>query len=1302
MDNIEQTFRVFISSTFRDMTTERNALHTIVYPKLQDFCLAHNCRFQFIDLRWGITEDAALNQQTVKICLTELERCQHISPRPNFIFILGDRYGSRPLPPEIMASEFDAILYSISGTQEEQNHARSLLTTWYREDKNATPPLYQLIPRENDYQKNDIWGPIEQQINYVFQNTVSRMNFDPKSSAKYLCSITEQEIIKGVFEVPDAKAHVFGFIRSTIASTTIQTDIKTSESLEDVVKLNNLKQRLREHLGSHVFDYLVESVESVESIKSVEPVESIKSVESIESIHENTSNSYVDQFCLDVYTSLERIIMEEIRKKENVKEIERELAHHENILLEKSKFFIGRNDSLQEIQQHIQTNMAEKLNKVIMVLGQGGVGKSAFLAKSIEKIRNMGVIILYRFLGTTPNSSTKFSLLTSICEELYLKLNFEGDKQSQIDELYIRKKTTTNQAEIIEIDSKIRQIIQDYAIPQQYDPLLLTYHRFLNFACQKKDIIVLLDALDQLEDLHSIADLNKIIENVPKNLSQIFSVRTEIYQKMVFNVIPCKIIELQRMNDTDANSLLHIWLQNVSRTLQDDQLSLILNKFRNNGLPLYLKIIFEEARQWKSYSSLKSVFIEDTVDGAIRSFFSRLSNNKNINPLLISRSLSYLVRSRNGLAETELIDILSLDEDVWADFIKGVYAEPLERKLPIIIWLRLFYEIEPFISFTGNQGLTLMKLYHREFESVVNDVYLKRASDNTILPEINTSLRKLDKNLATYFYNAPLFIGNPPISLNMHKLLDLVYTLRNAGMYKEIVSVLGDPYYIGAKRSVGLMDDLKSQYEYLSESKLVSGLTSDNQNYERISTLKLDTFNESKILGFPSALLKMPSTLQQSTPDYHEQKLISVIGYIIKSIEQESIKNRIQVSIFIEKIINSLPQSAQQLLIQTVQKSVFQEIQSLTHWTSHIIALKTINKVLKISVTSEVDRNGIISYLQKYFDNPEFRIQNAIGNAFKMLYTPLSTQLKSVLLSELLRIPPDDASPKAITKLVIVEKILNLIPPEDLQNLFNSSLVNSSLFNSLNSHIQNDQKRPLILRIILSHSSMIPPDQIQNVLNYFPIKKRQLEQLDKQSAELNAKHIIVKDEITKDEIGKCGMITEGNKNELECVFKLIVLGDVVGKTTIINVLTENVYHDSYIQTIGAQFAKYVLESQISNQKLIIKSFLWDFASSRMYEFMLDKFFKGVRAALLIYDLTNENSLESLEEYWISQVIKNKQPPFFALFGNKNDLEKERKISYEIAQEFADEIGAVCFLEGSAKTNTNIKEIFNLTITSYFS
>ncbi len=105
-------------------------------------CQSFGARFQAIDLRWGVREEAGHDQRTMEICLGEIERCQRTGIKPNFIVLLGDRYGWRPLPGRIEAEEFRAVRKGIADAT-----PRELVDGWYRLDENAVPREYLLKPR---------------------------------------------------------------------------------------------------------------------------------------------------------------------------------------------------------------------------------------------------------------------------------------------------------------------------------------------------------------------------------------------------------------------------------------------------------------------------------------------------------------------------------------------------------------------------------------------------------------------------------------------------------------------------------------------------------------------------------------------------------------------------------------------------------------------------------------------------------------------------------------------------------------------------------------------------------------------------------------------------------------------------------------------------------------------------------------------------------------------------------------------------------------------------------------------------
>jgi len=134
-------FRVFVSSTFTDMKLERGILQRDAFPRLEKFCEEKGAKFQAVDLRWGVNEESSLNQKTLQICFNEIARCQKVSPKPNFLILLGDKYGWQPIPEIIPEDEMNLILNKLEGKDKE------LIQNWYKRDDNAIPPEFVLQPK---------------------------------------------------------------------------------------------------------------------------------------------------------------------------------------------------------------------------------------------------------------------------------------------------------------------------------------------------------------------------------------------------------------------------------------------------------------------------------------------------------------------------------------------------------------------------------------------------------------------------------------------------------------------------------------------------------------------------------------------------------------------------------------------------------------------------------------------------------------------------------------------------------------------------------------------------------------------------------------------------------------------------------------------------------------------------------------------------------------------------------------------------------------------------------------------------
>lgn len=90
---------IFVSSTFRDMLSERDVLRSYVQPKLNHAAAQYGQSVSFCDLRWGVSTDALdeaeAARKVLEVCLDEIDRSN-----PPMLVMLGDRYGW--VPPEAL------------------------------------------------------------------------------------------------------------------------------------------------------------------------------------------------------------------------------------------------------------------------------------------------------------------------------------------------------------------------------------------------------------------------------------------------------------------------------------------------------------------------------------------------------------------------------------------------------------------------------------------------------------------------------------------------------------------------------------------------------------------------------------------------------------------------------------------------------------------------------------------------------------------------------------------------------------------------------------------------------------------------------------------------------------------------------------------------------------------------------------------------------------------------------------------------------------------------------------------------
>lgn len=693
MPTATRTFRVFVSSTFEDLTAERDALQRDVFPKLRKLCEENGARFQAIDLRWGVRDEAALDQQTMEICLREIERCQQTGIKPNFIVLLGDRYGWRPLPARIEAQEFDRVCGRVADAAD-----RQLINTWYKRDDNAVPPEYLLRARIGEFVDEDCWKQIELSLHRILREAARNAALITGNLIKYEASATHQEILKGLGETEEDRKHVFAFFRDSSAKAGEDPDIAS------------LKKYLREKLTDR-------------------------------NIRTFPTSDY-GKLCADVEELLKQAILAEAGKFKSRPALELEIEAHEAFARDRARHFTGRKNILEAIDAHLRGGDRRPL----VVYGAPGSGKSAILAKASTELAKsvVGAVTIKRFIGATPESSSGLTLLRSLCEQL----GGEGE------------------------------------IPVDINLVAVAFQKRLARATADRPLLLFIDALDQLGAQDPARSLTWLPAELPPHCRLVVSTiePPNALQK------GC-LVEAIALAHDETGEALAAWFREARRTLQPEQ-RLKLNQHSNRcGLPLYLKLAFEEARRWKSFDIPEQCALGDDVTGVIDKLFDRLSEDTAHGKAMLNRSLGYLAASRYGLTEEEILRVLTNDEDVWDDFERRAHYSPPTRELPVIVWSRLFFDLEPYLTQRAVSGGTAITFYHRQFSVL--------------------AARRYCLNGATFVTAhsglAETFLAQP---LSARCCSELPYQLRHAERWTELGEQLTSATFLGAKAEAELVADL--------------------------------------------------------------------------------------------------------------------------------------------------------------------------------------------------------------------------------------------------------------------------------------------------------------------------------------------------------------------------------------------------------------------------------------------------------------------------------------------------------------
>ena len=690
----KKTFRLFISSTFNDFRREREVLQTKVFPHVKEYASSKGYTFQPIDLRWGVSNEAQLDQKTLELCLNEVRACKsHI--HPNFLIMIGDRYGWVPVPYAIEKEEFETLTALMTQSDKEA------VLEWYKKDLNQLLASYILKERSGEYKVFETWVAVETNIRIILQSAVNSSNLNEEQKRKYFLSATEAEVEEGIIHyIKPTKyqtdellskdksllhvdtEHIFGFFRGVDKSTQIEDKFIQN----DYNQAQDFKERVK--------DELLEN--------------NIMHVKTTQIDKERLEETYLTEFEKRMTEFLESQIDAQKAKEtdEKLTPLQIELQAQSYFAQTKRKDFLAQESLRETIANYILDDNQQPL----VIYGASGRGKSSLMAKAIQEAEEaLQKRVIYRFVGATPYSSSSKEILISIFEELGVDVRSEQEKtQTQKDKLTLNS-------------NEKQESFEDFSYR--------IYSKIMNI---KENVVIFIDAVDQLGNDDNFLWLPG---NLPSNLKIIISaLDDEKYKEdsKYFSTLKTKTQTIHEIAEfSEPKQLLSALLAKENRTLQTDQENYFLEQFKSSPSPLYASVATQELKNWKSYSTKQE--LESTQQGIIKKFVENLHKVYHHDKEFVHKVLGYIYASRDGLSESELLQLLDTDKEFIQKMAPETWHENPNKELPLVHWSRLQTQLKPFLSSKTQDGEELMYFFHREFEDVIANLATQSEEHEAII-----------------------------------------------------------------------------------------------------------------------------------------------------------------------------------------------------------------------------------------------------------------------------------------------------------------------------------------------------------------------------------------------------------------------------------------------------------------------------------------------------------------------------------------------------------------------------------------